>query len=198
MNSIWSWIKLHKWIAALGLIVVLVLGYFVVGTIAQKIQKDNLEKVRADLDTIYSLIVAQVGPPDGYQRNSICDRSQEEFGEGPLGCRINTFVIYGESDQKNANLLTNKIRNIVGSKFVKVTPPQLPSNITSGAPSNTTVTDYYADRGVNCQADYEFNTSFGSFLKLKDPNNKRLAANISCSSGARAFDLPFIGKNLKL
>ena len=187
-----SWLRKHKWLSIPILLVVAVvliaLGAVVYNKIATELNRRAFQQANYAIETIYNDIVKEVGPPDDNKRESRCSRSRGEFSEGPLGCYTSMFFIYGLSNKDQSDLTIKRIRSIIvnsQSILVAASSSTESSGLITKAPGNTSSTDYYQAPGrIKCRADYAFDTSYGSFLKLKDPDAKPLAINISCSGMA--------------
>jgi hypothetical protein len=187
------WLKTHKLVIAITVIVALVLGFFTYQKIALELNKRAFAQARTAIDTIYADIVSQTGVPDEYQRPNSCSRAHQEFTQGPLSCDINSNFIYGVGNEAEANNLFKKIQRIINSHSTFSPLRHLSTSISDTLVVNTyyhASSDRYRSYGLDCVVNYIFDTPREIDLKIKDPSKKPFEITIGCFSLARSQYYP--------
>src|SRR3989344_7419762 len=154
------WIKTHKLVSLVLAIILLVVGFFVYEKVALELNRLAFKSARHTIDTVYTDLVNEVGPPDNSKTINECSRSHVAIGDGPLSCYIDNEFIYGVKDKTEANNIKQKINTIVSkhSSIFKPTPPPASSiDITpSGSTEINSSIDYYDAAGLLCAIKYVF------------------------------------------
>ena len=121
-----SWIKPHKWLSLLILLLLIIIGFSIYQKISIYNNKRAFEQARTTIDSIYADIVKQVGQPDNHKRVSSCDYASREFGHGPLGCSVYVEFAYSVNNNERATSIVKR-SSVILSSDQKITYSNLSS-----------------------------------------------------------------------
>jgi hypothetical protein len=151
--------------------------------------KEKFEQARTSLDKVYADIVATVGSPDNFETNSSCSRPNQEFGQGPLSCVVQTSFVYGVNDLKAAGDLMQKTQSTLdkSSDFKnKIKGAGMPDTLLNSSSQS----DSYEVAGIKCSVKYVYDIPRETFLKIKDSSQKTFQVSLGCPDSAKAEYFP--------
>ena len=189
------WIKTHKLVSLVLAIILLVVGFFVYEKVALELNRLAFKSARHTIDTVYTDLVNEVGPPDNSKTINECSRSHVAIGDGPLSCSVNTSFIYGVSNRSEADQLMNDVQKVVKkhtNTFKSVSAPPSFIDITPAISDvNNSKVNYYSVAGLFCAIKYVYDTPRESDLILQNSRDKiPYFIAITCSADARAIFYP--------
>lgn len=183
-----AWIRTHKTLFVLLIIVLVVIGVFTYEKVSIYQNKRDFRQARVAIDEVYADIVSQVGQPDNFKRTSFCSRSYREFtGYGSTTCEVSTEFIYGVSTEDEANAMLKKIQSVFSqNKQFKIASPL------SSAIGDTTILDtiyhashdHYEYKTLGCINSFVFDTPRQMELYPIHRLKKGFEVSISCSAPA--------------
>ena len=184
------WARSHKFYSLLLLTILLVAGIFVYERVALELNKRAFSQARATIDTIYADIVAQVDQPDNSKHSDTCSIYTEVYSTGPTYCNIVTTLIYGVKDESEANNVFKKIQLVIESHndlidSIKPLSSKISAMTVANAPYYAS-SDRYKSSGLNCVANYIYDTPQQISLTVEDNKMKPLEITLGCNGKARA------------
>ena len=196
------WVKFHKLYSLLILIVLLVGGIFVYQKVTLELNRRAFAQARVAIDAVYADIVAQVGQPDNYKRESECSKSYFGPYELRISCSVDTDFIYAVKDQQEADAKTAKINEIVDKQQSRLRPTSAPKsdiyvNPAPGDPdTNTSINYYKGPGGLLCIFKYVYDTPTDTYLQLVHPDSKKsFYVTTGCTGNAKNQYYPSLSSN---
>lgn len=192
-----GWIRRHKILTQVILLVLLVLGGIAYQLIALELNKRTFQHARVAIDDIYADIVTQVGSPDNFRHSDTCSQSYVESvftTKGPIGCSVNTVFIYGIQNESQASLLLKNVQTAIINHDKLFRPTKTSSSklttVSTISGIYKAAEDTYKSFGLDCIINYIYNAPEEVELPLKNASMKPFEVFMGCYGSARAMHYP--------
>ena len=187
--------KTRKIFIAIFILVLIVVGLIGFRKYQYKADKEKFIEARAVIDDIYAKTVNEFGEPNNFERSSECSKGYINSYDQVISCGVHTELIYGVNNRQTADVISNKIRQIINesNNFRSTSKPySIAVNPAPGDPDNRELIDYYSGPGkIACTFKYVYDWPENTHLKLLQPIQGKVFYIIAgCNGNARELYFP--------